>query len=162
MNNTSRITGRWFLALVATLLLGFGGTSVFAHKGASGVVKKRMDEMKVMKDQLKDIDKMLTGKKAFNDQTIRKHLDSLRDHGGKKMTKLFPKGSTQKPSEADPAIWKDWSAFEKMAIALNHSTDEFRTKLPTGKIDKQEIKQLQNAHLAIRKTCKTCHDRFRE
>ena len=44
------------------------------------------------------------------------------------MSKLFPKGTAHKPSEADPLIWKNWAEFKKLAVSLNHSTDDFQEK----------------------------------
>ena len=148
------------LLAIATLTFAPLVTSVLAHKGASGVVKKRMDAMKGMKSDLKEIEQMLEGKKRYNSKKVHKSLDNIRDHGGASMSKLFPKGTAHKPSEADPSIWKNWDEFKKMAVSLNHSTDEFRAKLPE-KINKEVLKSLKKDALVIRRTCKSCHDRFR-
>ena len=161
MKKTTHMTGLFVFTLVTSITLGFGA-SVFAHKGATGVVKQRMEEMKEMKGRLKQIDKMLVGKTAYNDQKLRKSLDYIRDHAGARMTRLFPKGTAHKPSEADPEIWNNWAEFDKMALQLNHSTDDFRARLPDGKADKKTRKSLQASYLALRKSCKICHDRFRE
>ena len=144
---------------IATFTPAFVST-VSAHKGATGIVKKRMGEMKEMKGQLKVIEQMLEGKKRYNAKKVHRALDYIRDHAGARMSKLFPKGSTRKPSEADPAIWKNWDEFKKMAVSLNHETDEFRAKLPK-KVDKDALKSLKKEALGIRKACKVCHDRFR-
>ena len=133
---------------------------VQAHKGASGVVKQRMDTMKEMKGQLKQISEMLEGKKAYSDKKIRKSLDYIRSNAGISMSKMFPRGTAHKPSEADPMIWKNWEEFKKLAVILNHSTDDFRAKLPE-KVDNNTLKNLQKEHLKIRKVCKSCHDKFR-
>ena len=161
MKKATWMTGLLVFTLVTSITLGFG-SSVFAHKGATGVVKQRMATMKEMKGQLKLIDEMLEGKTAYNSKKVQKSLDYIRNHAGPKMTKLFPKGTAHKPSEADPAIWNNWSEFEKMALQLNHSTDDFRAKLPKGKADQKTTKSLQASYLSLRKVCKTCHDRFRE
>ena len=134
-------------------------SSGLAHKGATGVVKKRMDTMKEMKGQLKVIDQMLVGKKPYSDKKIRQSLDYIRAHAGTSLTMLFPKGTAHKPSEADPLIWKNWEEFKRLAVLLNHSTDQFRAKI-TEKNDADTLKILQKEHLAIRKICKTCHDKF--
>ncbi len=162
MTNKLPIKGLFVVGLLAVATLTFTPlvTSVWAHKGASGVVKKRMDAMKTMKTDLKEIEQMLEGKKRYNSKKLHKALDNIRAQAGAKMSKLFPKGTNHKPSEADPAIWKNWDEFKKMAVSLNHSTDEFRAKLPKI-ISKEVLKSLKKDALVIRKTCKTCHDRFR-
>ena len=148
------------LLAIATLTFAPLVTSVLAHKGASGVVKERMDAMKGMKGDLKLIEQMLEGKKRYNSKKVHKALDNIRAQAGAKMSKLFPKGTAHKPSEADPAIWKNWAEFKKMAVSLNHSIDEFRAKLPE-KINKEKLKSLKKDALVVRRSCKTCHDRFR-
>ena len=163
MSKTLPIAGVFVLGLLAMGMVTFTPASVStvsAHKGATGIVKKRMGEMKKMKDHLKAIEQMLEGKKRYNTKKVHRALDYIGDHAGARMSKLFPKGSTRKPSEADPAIWKNWDEFRKMAVSLNHSTDEFRAKLPKN-VDKDALKSLQKEALSIRKACKVCHDRFR-
>ncbi len=132
---------------------------MFAHKGATGVVKQRME---AMKGQLKKIDEMMEGKTTYDDKKIRQALDYIHDNAGPQMTKLFPKGTAHKPSEADLAIWTSWSEFDKLALQLNHSTDDFRAKLGKEKVNKKSKKSLQASYLSLSKACKACHDSFRE
>ncbi|MCP4933155.1 MAG: cytochrome c [bacterium] len=156
------VTGLFVIGLLAIATLAFTPlvTSVQAHKGASGVVKKRMDAMKDMKSQLKVIEQMLESKKHYSAKKIHKALDIIRAQSGAEMSKLFPKGTAHKPSEADPAIWKNGAEFKKMTISLIHSIDEFRAKLPE-KINMEKLEALKKGALVIRRSCKTCHDRFR-
>ncbi len=158
--NRKIVFGFAFVAMVSLVVITGSPAPVQAHKGAKGVVLERMNQMKEMKDRLKSISDMLEGKKAYSDKQVRQSLDYIRAHAGKAMTKLFPKGTGHKPSEADPVIWKDWAAFEKQAMALNHSTDRFRAKL-SGTPDAAALKSLQKDHLAIRRVCKACHEKFR-
>ncbi len=162
MTRTRIITGLLAIGLLAVSTMTFAPlvTDVLAHKGASGVVKIRMEAMKDMKNDLKKIEQMLEGKKSYSSAKVHKALDNIRDHAGAQMSKLFPEGTGQKPSEADPSIWTNWDEFKKMAVSLNHSTDEFRAKLPE-KINKDALKSLQKDALGIRRVCKECHDRFR-
>jgi len=133
-----------------------------AHKGAHGVVKKRMGVMKEMKGRLKLVGDMVSGKAAYSGRTMRGSLNYIHRHAGRKMTKMFPRGSAHKPSEADPAIWSNWTEFKKLASQLNRQSADFRARLPKGKADDSAMKSMQQAYLTLRKACKSCHDRFRE
>ncbi|MCF6199089.1 MAG: cytochrome c [Hyphomicrobiaceae bacterium] len=163
--SSKKIPFFFLLSLIAALLLlPSAQTSVFAHKGAHGIVKERMAIMKGMKDHMKIIAQTVKGQIEFDEKSLNGALDYLQKHAGKRLAKLFPKGSAGKKSDADPAIWKDWDKFNKLALSLTHSSDAFRVALekkPAGKLDKAALLQLENQYDALKQVCKDCHDSFR-
>lgn len=93
-------------------------TSVFAHGGATGIVKDRMDGMGVMKESMKVLTPMMQGKTPYDAAVVRREADKIGAHAGEALTKLFPEGSNHKPSEAKPEIWTDWDHFARLAAQL--------------------------------------------
>ena len=91
---------------------------VLAHGGATGIVKERMDLMASVGKSMKTITEMFQGDKPFDPETVRKAAAFIGTHGGDQMTRLFPEGSIQGPSESLPAIWQDWEGFSKLADDL--------------------------------------------
>lgn len=149
--------------LVQMLVLGglvFCGLNkaALAHKGATGIVKQRMDAMRVLKNEVKIIDDMLAGKKYLSFKRLQHVLSKIKANSGAAMLKLFPEGSHEKPSEADPVIWKSWADFTAVAGDLETMTGQFADSIKT-KPTKDVVKA---NYLKLRATCKTCHDRFRE
>lgn len=92
---------------------------VVAHGGATGIVKKRMDFMESMGDAMKEVTAMMRGKQIYDAARLRKLAGTIGDHGGEALTKLFPEGSLDKPTEALPAIWTDWERFSALANRLS-------------------------------------------
>ena len=75
-----------------------------AHDDATGIVKKRMDAMSDIGDQMKTIASMLKGEKQFDAGSLAASATTIADHA-RKIPHLFPEGSLKKPSEALPAVW---------------------------------------------------------
>lgn len=93
--------------------------SAFAHGGASGVVKDRMDGMSAMKDSMKVLTPMMQGKVPYDAEQVRAEAEAIGRHAGEALTSLFPEGSMGKPSEAKHEIWQDWEDFSGLAEQLH-------------------------------------------
>lgn len=93
-------------------------THVFAHDGAMGVVKERMDLMDNLKSAMKALKPMMRGKKDYDLDQVKENALVIRDNAGEHMTKLFPEGSLEKPSEATPELWTEWDEFQRMSNHL--------------------------------------------
>lgn len=91
---------------------------VMAHGGATGIVKERMDAMGDMKDSMKEVSDMFKGKTAYDANKVRASAEVLKAHSGTALTKLFPEGSLQHPTEAKAIIWDEWDRFSKLADHL--------------------------------------------
>jgi len=90
----------------------------FAHGGATGIVKQRMDAMVAMGDVVKRLTPMMRGQVAYDADAVRKGAASIKQHADG-MIELFPEGTGGPPSEARDDIWSDWQTFESLARQLD-------------------------------------------
>ncbi len=141
---------------VCMLLVASASLNVMAHKGATGIVKTRMDAMADIGTQMKLLGAMMQGKTAFDSKTVGAAAEVIASHAAK-MPELFPKGSTHKPSEALPAIWQDWDRFTKLAKDLEMSAG----KLAKSSATAQSAADIRQDLVSIGATCKSCHETFR-
>jgi len=143
--------------LLRLALLGFCAcaTVALAHKGATGVVKERMDLMERQKDDMKIIGNMAKGQTPFD---VAKAVEAARDIGvtAKKIPELFPEGSTGGKSEALPAIWEKWDRFTANTEDLGNAAEALVSAL--GDSENQDWKA---AFKTVGEACKSCHEDFR-
>jgi len=125
----------------------------FAHNGATGIVKERMDGMSAMGKDLKAISEMIKGNTEYDGNTMRELALSIQSHSGEAMLKLFPEGSMQPASEARLEIWQDWDRFSELAMDLEQVSQELADTAGAG-IDPMAFK-------AITTACAACHKDFR-
>ncbi|WP_170761413.1 c-type cytochrome [Ruegeria lacuscaerulensis] len=116
-------TEKLLLGVVVASVLVVASQSVFAHGGATGVVKERMDGMGVMKEAMKVLTPMMRGQVDYDASVVRERSEDISRHAGEALTKLFPEGSLDAPSEAKPEIWQDWDAFSALADQLRVMAD---------------------------------------
>lgn len=109
---------RSIAAAAAGVLLLAAGAS-YAHSGASGVVKERMQLMKQLGDAMKSLSAMMRGQADYDPGRVRALAGEISAHGGEALTAMFPEGSLEGPSEALPAIWSDWQHFADLAARLS-------------------------------------------
>ncbi len=119
--------------VVACLAAGLGaaGTqALFAHGGATGIVKERMDAMLGMGKIVKSLSEMMRGDKEYDAKQVKAGAEFIKKHAGEAMTKQFPEGVKSKHTEARPEIWKNWEEFrviagqlETFATALEKAAD---------------------------------------
>ncbi|MTI43818.1 cytochrome c556 [Roseibium hamelinense] len=142
--------------LIGTISLGAIVLSgpVSGHSGATGIVKERMDGMGVLADAVKSVGNMLRGKTPYSAEAVAWSAGAIKAHAGENMTRLFPEGSLDKPTEALPDIWTQWAEFTKLAEQLTNDA----TVLETGANEKDATRV---ALQSIANTCKTCHEQFR-
>ncbi|MCG8381776.1 MAG: cytochrome c [Gammaproteobacteria bacterium] len=106
------------VVLIVSLLFVASSALVFAHGGATGVVKERMDLMDSLQDAMKNLKSLFRGKEEYDVKKVKQNALAIRDGAGKHMTKLFPEGSLKMPSEATPEIWTQWEEFQRLADNL--------------------------------------------
>ncbi|WP_170325366.1 c-type cytochrome [Ruegeria arenilitoris] len=116
-------TENLLLGAVVASGLAVASQSVFAHGGATGVVKERMDGMGVMKEAMKVLTPMMRGQVEYDAAVVHERAEDISHHAGEALTRLFPEGSLDAPSEAKPEIWQDWAAFSAMADQLRVTAD---------------------------------------
>ncbi|WP_306261459.1 cytochrome c [Pararhizobium sp. IMCC21322] len=102
-------------AVAAALVIS---AAAYAHNGATGVVKERMDAMSTLGKATKSLTEIMRGDVSYDAEVVRKNAAQIQKHAGNSMTKLFPEDSLMKPSEARPTIWANWEEFEVLAMRL--------------------------------------------
>ena len=140
------------MLIIATVLTcGMLGTA-FAHSGATGIVKERMDLFKRNKDNLKAIKAHIS---AGDFDAIIPLADEIRDWAAR-MPDYFPAGSDQKPSEAAPAIWSNFDGFKKAAQDNQRAAEMLVAAAKSGDMD-----TVIRGFKAVAATCKSCHNAFK-
>lgn len=140
----------------ASLLAGIGRpTPVDAHSGATGIVKERMDLMKGLGDELKGLARVFKGEEAYDAARVAAAARRIEEGSGDHMLRLFPAGSTQHPSEARNAIWRDWAEFEAAAEDLGTRAAALAAVAGNGP------DAARTAFAALAQSCKACHQDFK-
>ncbi|MCZ0812501.1 MAG: c-type cytochrome [Pseudomonadota bacterium] len=99
------------------------GAAAFAHSGATGVVKERMDAMKQMGEAIKRIKPMMSGEVAYDPAAVREAARAIAAESGDAMTRKFPEGTTDHPSETLPRTWEEWDRFASLAARLETAAE---------------------------------------
>ncbi|WP_422040352.1 c-type cytochrome [Roseibium sp.] len=144
-------------AVLAVGLLGLAAGAAWAHGGATGIVKERMDAMEDISQNVKTVGQMLKGTTTYDPAEVARAGSAIAAHAGDAMTELFPEGSLQHPSEASPEIWADWPKFSTYAESLQSSALALKDLAAQG----AEQKAVAAAFGKVAATCKTCHEAFR-
>jgi cytochrome c556 len=106
-----------------------------AHEGAMGIVKERMTLMSGLGDTMKVLSAIFKKERPYDAKAVAEAAQSIRDHSGEALTKLFPKGSLDHPSVAKQEIWQKWDDFKRMAEDLKIYADALAKAAPTGNAD---------------------------
>jgi cytochrome c556 len=140
-----------FLSLL--IVLGtFFGAGALAHKGATGIVKERMDMFKRSQKNLKAI-KFYIRSEDYG--SIAKLADEIREWAIK-MPEYFPDGSNVKPSEASPKIWEDFDGFKRAAMKNEMATTKLIVAAEAG-----DQTAVVDGFKALASTCKSCHQAYK-
>jgi len=139
--------------VITLCLLGSLAVVTQAHEGAEGVIKERMDRFKENKESMKAI-KANLGRDA---SVIAKEALAIQNWANQ-LTNFFPEGSTQSPSEALPAIWENFEDFKARAAANANAAGDLATLARSG----ADTSALTNGFKALGKTCKDCHNDYKE
>jgi cytochrome c556 len=123
-----------------------------AHDHATGVVKERMDMMEAMAKRMKAIRERIDGKRGL--AAIKTEAEAIAS-SAPHMVHLFPKGSTQRPTDAKAAIWQNWPDFERKAAALEAESKKLIN------VDPRDFDALSAQFRAVSETCGACHEKYR-
>ena len=146
-------TNKKFVMLNSIILLIFVLVNpTFAHEGATGVVKERMDKFKMSKNMMKQINVSLRENDFENIEKSAQQLLSW----SKEMSKYFPEGSDASPSEASKNIWLDPNGFSKAIKNFEEASLELVNQAQAGNSE-DSIQAFRN----LANTCKGCHQKFR-
>lgn len=122
-----KLVSAWLAA--GTVILS---AAVFAHGNATGIVGERMMGMMMLSEQVKLLTPMLSAGGAVDGAALGKAASMIEMHAGPAMTKLFPEGSLDNPSEARPEIWERWQEFSDYAEQLAALGAELRKSAATA------------------------------
>ena len=117
-----------FVAICMVLLTP---AALLAEKGATGVVKERMDLMETQKDAMKVIGAMAKGEAPFDSAKAGAAATEIKSTAAE-IVDLFPEGTVGPPSEAKPEIWTQWDKFTADAEALETAATALETALADG------------------------------
>ena len=106
--------------------------AAFAHGGATGIVKERMEAMETMGKVVKSLSAMMRGETKYDAGKIREGAAAIKSHAGSSLTDLFPEGSLPKASEAKSEIWTDWEEFSTLAKQLGVLADGLERAADNG------------------------------
>ena len=139
-----------------TLLVIIGLCSLslvsFAHDGATGIVKERMDRFSKNQENLKQIKPLLRNGDL---NSIAPLALEIRDWANE-MHEYFPEGTDGKPSEASTKIWEDFDGFKLAAKANAEAADSLYNAALSGN-KKDVLKSLKETA----STCSGCHKVYR-
>ncbi|MGB7286358.1 MAG: cytochrome c [Salaquimonas sp.] len=143
------------LAAAAALTLIVTGTAI-AHKGATGMVKMRMDAMSAIGDNMKSISAMLTGKTTFDGALLSTQAREISDHATT-FPDHFMMQMDDQMTEASPAIWEKPDEFKKQSAVLAELANALSAKAAEATMGEALTADFQ----AVAGTCKSCHEQFR-
>lgn len=126
---------------------------LFAHDGATGIVKERMDNFKATQGHLKAIGGLM---RSQDYAAIIEHAEQIKAWADK-IPEYFPEGSGAAPSAAKARIWEDFDGFK--AAAKAHAT------ATQGIIDAaaaEDMTALTSAFRATADSCGGCHKVFKK
>ena len=137
--------------LIISLLAS--STTLWAHSGATGVVKERMDNFKESKASMKLLKKAVR-KNDFD--TVAQEALAV-NRWATKLTDHFPENSNQHPSEALDRIWQEFEKFEARAESQTAASE----RLHQAGLNR-DAKGAATALSDLAQSCKGCHDDYRE
>lgn len=144
------------ISLLLLVLLAMMSAQALAHKGATGVVKGRMEIMDEIGNHMKGMKAMVQRKQPFDAEKMARHAESIRQ-AATNIKKVFPEGSLKHPSEALPNVWEDWDEFSSLVDKLITESEKLR-EIATSQDQRAVMKQFGR----VGKTCSACHTDFRK
>ncbi|NKB52251.1 MAG: hypothetical protein GKR97_08520 [Rhizobiaceae bacterium] len=145
--------------LIAVSFTAAAVTFAFAHGGATGIVKQRMDSMMVMGKSLDAVADMFKGKTKYDPQLIATSADELRKHAIE-IEAMFPDTPDSRKgraTEALPEIWERNNEFLSIAAQLAADATELKNAALMG--NQQAVRKVFGN---VAKTCSACHRDFRK
>ena len=140
--------------VVAALTLSLSSPpAALAHKGAIGIVKERMDKFEASEKATKRIKQAL----SRGDTAVVMAEAEFLVSWASEMDSYFPENSNQSPSEAKDEIWLQWDDF----VGAIQSFDQAAQALIDAAATK-DPRAMGSAFKEMTKSCKSCHQQFRE
>ncbi len=138
--------------IIIMVILMFASAVINAD--SAGVYKYRQAVMKAVGGQMAALGASLKGQ-VFT-ENLRLHAGAMADLA-EIVPHVFPAGSGTKKSEALPAIWEQPEEFENRVNDFVNAA-----KSLAEVIQSDDMKAIGGGVQKLGKTCKGCHDNFRE
>jgi cytochrome c556 len=147
-----------------TAFIAVAAVSAFAHDGATGIVKERMELMENLGKSMKSFSQIIKGREKYEAGKLVEIARQLKLHSGGKLTQLFPGGSLMKPTNAISEIWQDWDRFSSLAKTLSLEAKQLETDLLSGSKSSGQGSSAatKQSFKKIARTCSNCHRDFRK
>jgi cytochrome c556 len=143
---------RILLQMLTVVLVGL--RFVWAHEGATGITKERMDAMESMSKAMKAIRRCVEGNR--NIAVLQAEVDRIRELAIR-IPQWFPPGSDAKPTDALPAIWQRWPDFQERAAQLEQESARLAAMAASG-----DFKSIAAQFRVVGQTCSACHADYRQ
>jgi len=138
------------------LALAFTSGGVQADKAVERAVDYRQGVMNVYAYNVTSMKDMVKGKTEFDAAAFARHAKDLAAAARLDVLAGFPEDSINDDSDATDAIWLDWNKFEENHQALQEHSAKLSEVAAGG--DEAAMKEQFGA---TAKTCKGCHDDFK-
>lgn len=145
---------RNFTIVLLTMFITLG--VAYAHQGAKGIVKVRMDAMSAIGKSMKVISETLSGKREFDGALISQEANIISGHA-RVFPDHFKEKTNDKLTEASPKIWEDPATFKK----LSNDLANYAKRLSENASINSDLNVLKADFKIIGGTCKDCHADFR-
>ena len=152
MKKTATIFGAGALAIALMV-------TAFAHSGATGIVKKRMDGMMAMGKAMGTVADMFKGKTPFDRAKVVTSAAIVKNHAAE-MARLFPNTKASrngKGTEALPAIWERNEDFVALTKALKARAIQLAKTSENG-----DLQAVRGSFARLAGTCSSCHKDYRK
>jgi cytochrome c556 len=121
---------------------------------SEGIYKYREGVMKAVGGQMASLGASLKGQ-VFT-ENLKLHASAMADLADI-VPHIFPKGSGSEKSEVLPAVWENPEGFKQRVDDFVSAAKQLKTIAANG-----DMKAIGGAMQKLGKTCKGCHDDFRE
>jgi cytochrome c556 len=138
--------------LVAALL---GTATVAQAEAPENYIKYRQAMMSAIGGHMGASTQIVRGK-VSPEGHLAMHAKSLAELS-RDIAALFPEGSDFGETKAKDAVWQDWDKFQQAADQAKQATAAFAEAVAGGDAD-----AIAAAHKDVGKSCKGCHEDFRQ
>ncbi len=145
-----------YLSHLLTLALALS-FSVAAHsdESADPATRYRHQSMKAASAHMKAIGELLRHPLPFSEQ-LPMHTRAMAEFADA-IPAMFPRDADYFESEAEEAIWEKWDEFRQRAGATAKAARAVEQAFAAG-----DLKSAGDSYSRLRRSCKACHDDFRQ
>lgn len=152
----SAAAGRQHGVLLAAALVVVMPTQSSAQTTSEKAIRARQSGYFLMGQQMSRISATVKGDQAFDKASLALSAELI-DLVSRVVVDNYPDGSDKGSTKAKPGIWKETPRFKQLAQASQIEAAKLKAAVHSG-----EIEALKAAFGSTAKSCKACHDVFKE